>query len=196
MAYNDTPQPTQRLSTSQPLIRQNFTQLDASFAVDHYTYSDLTANNGRHKDIHQVARIGNAPNLAGASTIFSKSYTPDTTGGVADIQLFNISALGGVSQLTGNLSLTDGWCWVGGVLIQWGVVTLPGSGTVTFKDRVVGAIPFPTSCFNVNATLKPATPPTSNSQTISVYNILPGSFQYNYSGGSAYNAFYWFAVGN
>lgn len=48
---NNIPQPTDNLSDSQVDLLNNMSQLDTSFGVDHYTFSDLTANNGFHNQI-------------------------------------------------------------------------------------------------------------------------------------------------
>lgn len=188
------------LSTSQQNIKDNFTKANSSFGTDHYAFNDGTANNGRHKDIHIVKRVGNAAAVSGIYTVFSKDYTPDTAGGVADTQLFGITQNGGVSQLSGNSSATDGWFWSGGLLIQWGIVTLPGSsnpnGTVTFKNRVAGAIPFPNNCFNVNVSLQ-ANVKTSQANTIAVLGTpSTTSFSWFFTGSTSYDKFYWVAIGN
>ncbi len=45
------PQANDDLSDSQPQILNNFTKADSSFGIDHYAFSDATANNGFHKQI-------------------------------------------------------------------------------------------------------------------------------------------------
>ncbi len=50
MTYNPSiPNPGDLLSTSQGDIKDNFSSANTSFGVDHYAFSDLTANNGKHK---------------------------------------------------------------------------------------------------------------------------------------------------
>ena len=50
--YNNAiPQPTDFLSVSQQDILNNFSQADISFGIDHYTFSDGTANNGKHNQV-------------------------------------------------------------------------------------------------------------------------------------------------
>lgn len=52
MSYNNSiPMPNDDLSDSQAQILQNFMALDTSFGQDHYTFSDLTSSNGKHKVI-------------------------------------------------------------------------------------------------------------------------------------------------
>jgi hypothetical protein len=55
----DTPLPTDYLNTiSQPIFRQNFNQLNISFGIDHYPFSDLTANNGFHNQVTNPLIVG------------------------------------------------------------------------------------------------------------------------------------------
>src|SRR5574338_57542 len=55
------PQPTDKLSISQPQLLQNFSKLDTSFGTDHYPFSDLTSNNGKHNQITTPAYVANPP---------------------------------------------------------------------------------------------------------------------------------------
>lgn len=209
MTYNPgIPTPTQNLSVSQGLLKDNFTAADNSFGTNHFPFSDLTANNGLHRDINQFKRVGNAPNLTDTYTLFTKDYTPDTTGGTADTQLFGVTGAGGVSQFSGNLATADGWAWVGGVLLQWGFVTDPNitngtaNGTVTFKDRVTGAIPFPNNCFvvigtNTYSVLATGTRTASLSISKAAGGVTKDKFDWSFNGSSgAATGFFWYAIGN
>lgn len=50
MAFNpNIPNPKDKLSASQPVLRSNNQDLDTTFGIDHYPFSDGTANNGTHK---------------------------------------------------------------------------------------------------------------------------------------------------
>jgi hypothetical protein len=52
MAFDaNIPQPADFLSTSQGQLLANNAALDASFTVDHTAFSDLTSDNGRHKQV-------------------------------------------------------------------------------------------------------------------------------------------------
>jgi hypothetical protein len=60
--YNpNIPQPTDRLNVSQTQLLQNFGQLDTSFGIDHYKFSDLTANNGFHNQVTTPGYVANPP---------------------------------------------------------------------------------------------------------------------------------------
>ena len=88
------------------------------------------------------------------------------------------------------------------MLFQWGFVstTLPliSNGTVTFQTRGAGAIPFPTNCFIVNATISTTSPPTGSAEgVIAIGTITKTSFNYTYANIlNTRNGFYWFAIGN
>ncbi len=52
------PQPTDELSDSQPELLGNNQQLDISFGIDHYTFSNQTSNNGKHNTVTTPIVIG------------------------------------------------------------------------------------------------------------------------------------------
>lgn len=47
---------TDKLSTSQPKLRDNTNASDTSFGQDHYAFSDLTGNNGLHKKVTTIVQ--------------------------------------------------------------------------------------------------------------------------------------------
>lgn len=52
MAYlRNQPVATDNLDVSQPILFTNTNSCDDSFGVDHYKFSDLTANNGKHNQV-------------------------------------------------------------------------------------------------------------------------------------------------
>ena len=62
MAYKpNIPQSTDNLSQSQIDMLGNFQQLNTSFLVDHYTFADLTANNGKHNTVTTPAYVAAPP---------------------------------------------------------------------------------------------------------------------------------------
>lgn len=202
MSYNpNIPLPTDYLADSQGQIKTNFTQLNNVYNVDHSPYTSAT-DIGYHKDIHVIKRTGNPTNVADKQIIFTKDYTPDSTGATADTQLFTLTGANIVSQLSGRLAGTDGWAWVGGILLQWGRKTgfsgsWPTSAqTLTFKDRVTGAIPFPNNCYAVLTTF--IGPTSSSSGDISINSQTSTNFIWQFSGNSsaAFDGFFWIAVGN
>lgn len=206
MSYNPSiPLPTDNLSVSQGDIKTNFTVNNTCIGVDHIPPS-IASQSGYHKQAHIIS--GSDPaNVSATNILYCKDYTPNTTGGTADTQLFNITASGIISQMSGKLTGADGWAWVGGILVQWGVntATTTGSfssgtatGTVTFKDRVSGAIPFPTNCYVViPATKNNADPTGSRYAGITIITKSTTNFTWSCNGSSsAANGFYWMAIGN
>jgi hypothetical protein len=55
------PQPNDDLSDSQGQILQNFNKANSSFGIDHYSFSDLTVNNGKHNQVTTPAFVDNPP---------------------------------------------------------------------------------------------------------------------------------------
>jgi len=215
--YNrDIPDAPNNPSADQPDMKINTNSIDDLIAVDHVSFNTL--NGGYHTVIHQgpfdnntwdpVAQTGAPAAIPLINQLFSLNYTTDTSATTTDTQLFAESGDGEILQLTGKdtTNSSDGWCWAGGVLLQWGGVSFsPGqqhiSGTVTFKNRVTGAIPFPNTCFNVVAVLSiNDSSVTTASNTLAIRSISNTQFRYVYNGNSSassdYNGFYWFAVGN
>lgn len=71
MVYNpNIPTAPQKLSVSQPLILANFGQLDTSFGIDHYKFSDATANNGFHNSVTTPEYSTSTDPVTGANPIF------------------------------------------------------------------------------------------------------------------------------
>ena len=69
MFKNSIPQPTDNLSDSQADLLGNMQQLDTSFGVDHYAFSDLTANNGKHNKITTPLIVGGVHPTTSASEL-------------------------------------------------------------------------------------------------------------------------------
>lgn len=202
--YNrDVPDAPNNPSVDQPDMKVNTNSTDDLIAVDHVSFN--INDGGFHKVIHQITQGSDPAAILGVNQVYSKNYTPDTTGGVADTQLFTRTGNAGISQLTGNLTqasnLSDGWVWAGGLLFQWGnvFVALPvgtTGGTVLFKDRVVGAIPFPNFCFTVQATLLKAGASGGVATIATQQNTDKTGFNWEVRNtGASYVGFSWFAVG-
>lgn len=195
----DRPNPPNNPSSDVPDMLQNTNSIDDLLAVDHNSFN--VANGGYHKIVHLAKQSGSPAPIANIVQVFNKDYTPDTTGGVAGTQLFSTNS-GGTVQLTGTSQQTDGWCWSGGLLFQWGRKTgLSGAWpttdqTLTFKDRVAGAIRFPGNCFMVVVTF--IGPTSSSTGDICINSISSTVFHWQFTGSAstAFDGFYWYAVGN
>jgi hypothetical protein len=59
------PQSTDFLSDSQSDLLQNNLQLDTSFGIDHYTFSNLTADNGKHNYVTTPRAVNNPVTATG-----------------------------------------------------------------------------------------------------------------------------------
>ena len=197
------------MSVSQPLITGNFTYIKQSYGKDHNFTStsntSLANADGYHTVVHQTTQVADPAALA-VNQVYAKNYTPDTTGGVAATQLFSMSSNASVFQLTGVSGSTEGFAWTGGILLQWGQVTFAAgndhlTSSVTFKDRAVGSIPFPTTCLGVYATLKNNnTTVLTASNTIAIRTFSATGFTWLYnssssSGSTNFPGFNWFAIG-
>src|SRR5882757_2735630 len=158
--FQNIPNPSDLISVSQGDIKGNFGYLNTTLGKDHQiAFGDTSADSkeGYHKVIHHVVQVADPAPIASVQQTYAKNYTPNFTGATPDTQLFSMTGSGGLSQLTGNDAESDGWVWLGGVLLQWGKVNSPGvAGTVTFKDRGPSnrGIPFPTNIFSVVLTLQ------------------------------------------
>jgi hypothetical protein len=64
---NNIPQPTDNLSDSQVDLLNNNSQLDTSFGIDHYTFSNLTVNNGKHNQVTTPLIVGGVHPVTAAS---------------------------------------------------------------------------------------------------------------------------------
>jgi len=203
--YNpNIPQPNDVLDVSQGDILKNFMQLDTTYGIDHFKFSDGTLNNGYHQFVHLAAQLANPATVATTDILFSKSVTPDSTVTAADVQLFNKTGNGGVAQMTGRLinNATDGYVWISGMLLQWGFVTVTSStnqtGNVVFKDRVPGAIPFPNKVYLVQLTpnYSGADPNSGAEVAIKDSTLSITDFDWYFTTNSgAYSGFYWIALG-
>lgn len=209
ISYNrDIPNATNSPSVDQPNMKINTNAIDQIISVDHVNFNQSASTpGGYHNIIHQIP-FTTPGNIAGIGQLFSQNYN---AGGIlsTDTQLYYLTGGGGLSQLTGNQALSDGWSWMGGMLVQWGRLTPVSTGsfaggnaagTVTFQSRAANMIPFPTNCFFVvtNAFFVTASVPSGagavgvNQQTLSKTKF---DWRFN-SNSSSYTGFFWVAIGN
>lgn len=67
-SYNaNIPLPTDNISDSQQDLLNNFAQLDTSFGIDHYTFSNATPDNGKHNQVTTPIISGSAHPTTSAS---------------------------------------------------------------------------------------------------------------------------------
>jgi hypothetical protein len=208
-------------SDDQPDMEVNTNSIPLLIGEDHHQFNDPLG--GYHLIVHQDPNpLGPGPITWDQATrtpsqaitnivsppinqLVTMLVATQTAATSTDTQLFNYTANGGWSQLTGALTGTspsDGYCWAGGILIQWGVkvgLTPFTDGTVTFINRVSGAIAFPQQCFVVMATpVYTTTSSSSNFCTVAIdtASINKNSFNWSFNAGSSdYKGFFWVAIG-
>ena len=167
------PNPPNRPSQDVANMQINTNSIAGIIAQDHIGFGEN--NGGYHTVIHSIPTntptavyadmLLQAPaNIVGVEQVFPLLYKPNTSpASAADTQLFSRTGAGGISQLTGNNAQANGWCWIGGILLQWGVVQAnPANVEGTFPDGIRTAntvtfqsaqgIPFPRQIFNVQTT--------------------------------------------
>ena len=189
-------------------LRLNNQQLDASFAINHFAFSDGTTNNGKHNFVQFVNRLVIPPGLSsGEETMYSK-----VAAGQGEL-FFTRGNSGTEIQLTGPgvpLANTNGYTFLpGGILIQWGFVNGSNgsdnhfnngnTGTVTF---VTSNINFPNNCWSVWFTVvyntnTGSSPSSEATVTYDLKTISKTKFDWKIlTNSSQYTRFYWFAIGN
>lgn len=182
-------------------VQGNFQQLDTSFGVDHFPFSNTTGNNGYHGAVHLSQQSVVPTPVSTSGEIYSKIATQI----ISDTALFYQTGTGINVQMTMNvlpLAGANGYTFLpGGLLMQWGVVTLGGgsnqSGTVTFATSNIA---FPTNVLNISLTLQSNTGNSSdNTLSVSVTSAPTGTgfnWKYNGTGSTNFPAFYWMAIGH
>ncbi len=180
------------LGQTKSTIRNNLDGTFQTLAVDHINNNGQPGSNpaGYHKIIHQVTQT-NVTTVAGVNQVFSGVPGTLIVNGVTtkaippggDTQLYSLTAAGILSQLTGRVASQSGYCWLSGVLLQWGRTATTGTDTtVTFP------IKFPTSAFSCVAT------PAIADRFGGVLSLTTTGFTFNET--NATGNFYWFAIGN
>jgi len=195
--------PSSLISADQPQMTENSNYLPECIGKDHNftntSNTSLTNADGYHTVIHQVSQVGDPAPITATNQIYSKSVT---FAGGTDTQLFNITGLGGVSQLTGAHAAANGYQWIGSVLIQWGIIQPQQLKTnIVNLNANPNNVTFPNNIFNITfGLLRPtATGPGSDrtywidqsSIAVTGFNIINGS-----GNGDVTRGFYWMAVGN
>jgi hypothetical protein len=162
-AFTGIPNRPNKPSVDQPNMTINNNSFIGIWAVDHVGFNQN--DGGYHTTIHQVPVNSTPVSIQNRMQIYSKPVTPAYPGAPTSLELFTKNANSNnstdrqESQLTGYIRnfnaaspFSNGWQWLGGVLVQWGFVPIssgvPASGTVTFTTFSQG-IPFPNKVMNV-----------------------------------------------
>lgn len=201
MVFNpNVPKPADLLSVSQSDILTNFQQLDAVFDNDHYEFSfaggaaapydiAVAADKGKHK---QVTFVRASADIANAGTDELGLYNKNTGAGAQELFLRRESG-GSVIQMTaGNpTNAANGFTFLpGGLLLQWGSVTLTAALTT-----VIFPTPFQAATVPYSITLTPqGTASTNNAQAVNTA-APPTNTSFNIGRVGSNITMYWMAIG-
>lgn len=191
---NDVPQSGQTLAFTQPLIRSNFTTIDAAFQVDHVAY--VGADQGKHNQVTFPIHAGSEPATVNEVYLFNKNATPSN---VPDIWVKKGAAASYPLTSSGtNGLMVDPAYWSylpSGFLIQWGHSRCGTSGTVTV---------FPLSFASAGAVLSVTltqVPASSGDNAFHAPRLSSdggaaiSSTQFRAQADAANTTFYWVAIG-
>lgn len=160
MAYNQNiPLSTDKLSSSQVDLYNNFQAINAWVSVDHVPFSN-TAQQGEH---NRVFFVKQAADVATPTTTDSVLYTKTGTGGTTNL-FFRGPSNATPLEISYALKAASGYTTLpSGIIIQWGTGTLPNSGSTKASINVSLAQAFPNSVLSVQVT--PTTAVGSSSTT-------------------------------
>ena len=203
-SYNNTlPNPPDDPADDVSGMQVNTQSINSIIKVDHIGFN--AANGGYHTVIHLPPQ-SLPPTVSGIGQLFTETQT---IGSVTDQYLFYKSGNGFLMQLTGNVAGTNGYHFINGTILQWGIATMSlssgsGSGNVSFN--AAPNFNFPNNVFNISLTLLAAQSNSSSNNTLSVVNYVSGSLNppsrtgfswlFNGTNSSNFTQFYWSAIGN
>lgn len=196
------------LGQTKATIRNNLDGTFETLAIDHVDNNGAPGSNpaGYHTIIHQVTQTS-VDNVVGVNQVFSgvpgtlvvNGITTPNVPNNGGTQLYTLPSNAGpgidsLSQLTGNSAATDGYQWLGGVLLQWGLKGGSSNSTVavTFSPA------FPRNLFNVIVVpIRSASSPGSDFATCVVTSSeSTAGFTIGNIGGHSVDGWYWQAIGN
>lgn len=208
MSFNpNIPLPTDFLSQSQQDILTNFQTSDTSQGVNHYPYSDVTANNGKHKFVQMPENAAPVTAVDEGAVYTKVGVGPAETnlwfraedsggGGGFEYQLTRVDAANSASFAASSAAVdTAGWTFLpGGLLLQYGYRGVAANGTattITFPRAFTTAV-YSITIGNVTAE---GNSPSANNQFISQASVSTTSFNVVNSSSSAARRVYWMAIG-
>lgn len=149
MPYNDVPQAPQRFSATQPLIRENFNIIDASFQINHVDFAD--GDFGKHI---KADFINSAAHPAVAGTDFTIYNFVNPTTANQELYVKRIGGAGAAgTPFTAKLwtpGTLSGWTYLpSGILLKYGFANVNGD-----QDIVLNAAPFFNLVYNVQLTCR------------------------------------------
>lgn len=192
------------LGQTKSTIRNNLDGTFQTLAVDHVNNNGQPGSQpaGYHTIIHQVPQAS-VSTVSGYNQIFSgipgtlivNGVTTPAIPSNGDTQLYALTGQGGLSQLTGYGATSNGYVWIGGLLLQWGTISVSSSGTYTPVSFTPN---FPHNCFNVVLTMinNQGSSPSANSLFVRSGSVLKSGFSIVNTSGSSSQSAYWMAIGN
>lgn len=122
MVYkNSIPEASDKLKVSQADLKENFSQLDSLFDVDHVKFSDTSGDAGKHVYTNFVNLTGKGLASPTTSSTELAIYNKDDGAGTPQLFYRDVSS-GTEQQITGFLTKgSDGQApLLGGISIKWG----------------------------------------------------------------------------
>jgi hypothetical protein len=190
---NNIPQPGDFLDTiSQPQLLGNMQQLDLTMGVDHYRFSDGTANNGKHNKTTFPAQAVDPATAVGEGALYTK-----VTSGLAQL-FWRAESNGAANQITGLFASTGvigppptyagSLPLFGAMILKWGntVVSSTVPTIITFP------VAFPNACVGVVISVNATAAPTNSIVTCNYPSVA--GFSAIINGASNQNCF-WLALG-
>lgn len=192
----DIPDGPNNPSNDQPNMKLNNNAIEDYVAVDHVPFN--VNNSGYHTIIHQTLQVANPAPISNIAQLFVKNVSITNSAGTGtDNQLFYETGLGGVSQITGSHSATNGFSFIAGVILQWGIIAPTSAGTVTVLFNTAPNFNFPNALLNVQVTRQRTTSSAGSSFSYWVDNTTTSRTGFNIINGDAHTyGYYWFAIGN
>lgn len=195
------PLATDNLNVSQVDILQNFQQLDTTYGINHFKFSDNTTNNGKHQFV-QISEIaeGTLPAglVSGDETLYATKVTVGAPLSFIQGELFFARGTGIANpiQMTCGknnqlpFNNANGATFLpGGLLIQWGSFNPNSSLAVVFPT------PFQTAPYSIQLTGS-ADDNSTYRVFISTGSVTATGFTVQATISSHLNPIYWMAIGN
>lgn len=165
-------------------IQANFSQADTTFGIDHYKFSDQTAQNGIHKQIRMPNQSPALGSFAPGNGMMFASLLNGNSWPVWQNALGNT-----IMMSSATVNLASGYCSLpGGMLMQWGNFDPNSSINVTFPVAFA-VIPFTvqlTGSASNNSTFRAA---------ISTGSLTTAGFTFQGTVDSHWTPIYWLAIG-
>lgn len=148
------------LGQTKATIRNNLDGTFETLAIDHVNNNGQPGSNpaGYHTVIHEVTQT-NVSTVTGVNQIFSgvpgtlivNGVTTPALPANGDTQLYSLTGAGTLAQLTGYNAASTGYAWIGGMLMQFGIVTVTGNGSIAYPITL-GAAAFSIQLTQFNTT--------------------------------------------